>query len=357
MSNLEDVVYCASSEVPLRIDWAKSCRVPGAFLDAPPLLSNHNPLPLPSSFRAIARALDQDEVEFVHVHNLRTAMSTAWLVISRLRRRGARFKVLLTDHNARWFPFPKLGAQCVDYYVPVSSASSQALNAVARRPSFLVPTGVPSDYPGLTRPSPAWDDREFDITFYGRIVPWKRPDLALRLAHSLEVRGARRLRVLIAGSNSDPEFTLWLRREAARLGLGDSLSFVLDPTDSEAAALLSRSRLFVLMSDTKDVFGRSYSSPELSPITVLEAAACGVPTICNDLPALREQVEHSITGLVIPVADWDRVVDQAGQLLSSRDQWAGMSLRARSHILRNRTYRTLANRLEMFFDQIREGLV
>jgi len=296
-------------------------------------------------------------VEFVHVHNLRTAMSTAWLLLARRLKARYRFKVLLTDHNARWFPMPWLTAGAVDYFVAVSKESEAYLTSLARRPSVIVPTGIPSDYPGLLRPSRPWETRTVDLAYFGRLVPWKRPDLVLRLARDLKEPGAAAPRVLIAGSNVDPAYTAWLHDEARRLGLTESVEFVLDPSDEEASLLLSRAKVHLLLSARVDAMGRSHGSPELCPTTVIEAAACGTPSICSEVPGAHTQIVEGRTGFVTSLASWDQLVGQARRLLDAPEAWRVMSAEARDFAAKERTYGVLAKHLSDFLDLSRKGRV
>jgi glycosyltransferase involved in cell wall biosynthesis len=356
LSHFEDVVSCFVTEPGTVLPAGQVVTIPGSFLDVPPLFTRHNPIPNVGSVRTIDRILrGEGKVEFVHIHNLRTAMSTAWLILGRLRRHGHRYKVLLTDHGARWFPFPSMTAPLADYFVPVSQASSDWLAQYARRPSFVLPPGVPTQYPGLARSPRPYSERDIDLIFFGRIAPWKRPDLALSLADELRPPGAPPPRVVIAGSVVDPKYFEWLRREATQRQLSETTRFILNPTEIEAAELLSRSKVHVLLSSSVDAFGRRFPLPELAGATILEAAACGTPSICSDLPGIREQVPDPRAGLLFPLSAWPELVRAAGILLSDPVGWEAMSNAARRFVEGERTYHVLAQRLSGFLGRIRRG--
>jgi glycosyltransferase involved in cell wall biosynthesis len=357
LANYEDVLTCFCPPPGSSLFNDRIRPIPGAFVDIPPVLRRLNPLPHPGSLRAIIRCLDETEdLEFLHVHNLRTAMSSTWLFLSHLNRVGHRFKVLLTDHNSRWFPFPRLTARWADYYVPVSEESKSILNRYQPRPSYIVPTGVPMSYPGLQLKFRPWNEREFDLIFFGRIAPWKRPDLVLRLARGLMSSLDRPPGVVIAGSVESDGYLRWLRSESARLGLGNRTRFVLDPSTEEAASLIAKTRLHLLLSSHWDVFGHYYPCPELAPITIIEAAACGTPSLCSNLPGVREQVLHGRTGLAVSPDDWPPLLAASRELLTHPERWMTMAQEARQFAIRDRTYHVLAQRLSGFLAHIREGL-
>ncbi len=47
----------------------------------------------------------------------------------------------------------------------------------------------------------------------------------------------------------------------------------------------------------------SVPSSDGFPVTILEASGCGTPFIVSDLPYVREYIEHSVNGLIVPVRD------------------------------------------------------
>ena len=355
LASFERVVNCYAYENGPPEEAGEFRRIAGWFLDAGPLLTVDNPLPSGKGLMSIATVLQtlESEIEFVHVHNLGTAMSTAWMFLSRLRRTGARFRILLTDHGSRWFPFPRATAAMADYYIPVSESSRDRLNRLAQRPSWVLPPGVPMDYPALAQPPLSMEARDIDLLFFGRIARWKRPDLVLQLAADLSRESGRPIHTIIAGSATDRPFLGWLRREAERLRIQDSTQFVLGPSEVDAARLFCRSKLHPFLSTTSDRFGRTYPAPELAAATVLEAGAAGTPSICNDLPGVREQIRPGGTGEVVSVDNWKETVRTCGELLGDAERWTTLSRGAREFVVKERTYGVLAKRFSNYLNEIR----
>lgn len=355
LGTLEKVTLCASVE-PGDIEVKQPFwHVPARFFGFPPFLNRHNPVPTSSGLRVMRQILQgaAGEVEFVHVHNYRTAMGSAWLYLAQLNRKSGGYRILVTDHGSRWFPAPQLTSRFADYYIAVSRSSLDSLNRLAPRPSTILPPGIPSDYAGLKGPCADFESRDIDLLFLGRLAPWKRPDLVLKLASDLKARSLTSLKVVIAGSEVDSRFTQWMREEALRLGLGGIVEFLLAPSDDQAVALYRRAKLHVLLSSYVDAFGRRYPAPELSSTTVVEAAACGTPSLCSDLPAFREQVIPSVTGELCEASNWTETVSTAYMVLTDPKIWLPMSARARNFVERERTYQTLARNLSKFLDGIR----
>lgn len=312
--------------------------LPAHVLSWPPVLTETNPLPRWSAVARIGRYLrdHRGEVEFVHLHNLRTAVSSLWLALTYLRKQSDRTRVILTDHGARFVPLPGVLVRAVDLYAPVSAASERYLRDLAERPSCIVPTAVSDGF--LAGPPPSFEARPTDLLFVGRMVPWKRPDRVLELAHALGKRLGRPVSAALAGAPSDPAYLAELRRLADQLGLRDQVRFVIGPSDVELRRCYDTSRIFCLASDGTDARGRRYAFPELSPITALEAAARGLPTLAQAIPAAREQVREGITGHLTEHFVGADSLEWAATVLAGGAAWRSYSTGARAFVERERTY-------------------
>ncbi len=328
---------------------------PARFASFPPFLSETNPIPRAAAWGAIGSYLrsHRGEVEFVHVHNLRTAFSTLWLLLTYLRKKDERIRILLTDLGARFFPLPRLTASMVDFYAPISQYSEGMLLELARRPSRVVPTAVSS--PFLAQGIRPFSERPIDLLFVGRLVPWKRPDRVLRLALELTRRLGRPTSTVLAGAVVDPTFLVELRRQADRLGIAERVRFIERPSDAELIELYSRAKVYCLASDSIDAHGRHHPAPELSSITVLEAAACGTPALANRIPAALEQVQDGVTGYLTAPFGGPGTIDLAERMITDGPAWSRLSGGARAFVERERTYPATVALFRSFLAEIREG--
>lgn len=68
---------------------------------------------------------------------------------------------------------------------------------------------------------------------------------------------------------------------------------------------------------------------EGTPKTVLEAMACGRPTITTDAPGCRETVENGVNGYLIPVKDVGAIVEAMEKIIALPDITAEMAKNAR----------------------------
>ena len=68
---------------------------------------------------------------------------------------------------------------------------------------------------------------------------------------------------------------------------------------------------------------------EGTPKTVLEAMACGRPTITTDAPGCRETVADGVNGYLVPVKDVDAIVEAMEKMLDDPEKTAAMAAQAR----------------------------
>ena len=162
----------------------------------------------------------------------------------------------------------------------------------------LVERGVPRErirviHPGVDASvcAPAGGlDRTQSPTFLyvGRLKRYKGVEVALRaLAVARHERGD--LSLDVAGSGGDADR---LRRLAVELGLEDVVRFH-GFVDEAHKRQLFRSAWANLFPSPKEGWG----------LTVMEAAACGTPSLASDSPGLRDSVQDGRTGYLVPHGD------------------------------------------------------
>ena len=130
----------------------------------------------------------------------------------------------------------------------------------------------------------------------------------LTVAHLLPAKGHRqlleilqRLRHLhwhwqVAGDCArSAETARHLRELAAQAGLSGRITFHGALQQEAVAALMANSDLLVLPS-TFEAYG----------MAVAEAAAAGLPVLCNRVGAAEQLIQHGVTGFLASAGDWDR---------------------------------------------------
>jgi len=154
------------------------------------------------------------------------------------------------------------------------------------------------------------------LLYLGRLKRYKGVDLILEALARLRAGGRSGARLLIAGKGDDEPR---LRQRTSRLGLGDAVSFLGFVSEEEKRTLFRRSWVHLLTSP-KEGWG----------ITVLEAAACGTPTVASDAPGLRDSVRDGVTGLLVPHGDVDRLTAALEGLLEDPERRRAMGRAART---------------------------
>ncbi len=188
-------------------------------------------------------------------------------------------------------------------------AAFQAISESTR--DDLVARGVPAErirviHPGvdarrLTPAGPGGRAAVPTFLYVGRLKRYKGVDVALRaLARARRVRSD--LELDVAGSG---DYRGRLEGLARELGLGPAVRFHGFVTEAEKVALLRRS------------WANLFPSPKEGwGITVVEAGACGTPSLASDSPGLRDSVRHGETGFLVPHGDPDalaaRMLELAG---------------------------------------------
>lgn len=165
-----------------------------------------------------------------------------------------------------------------------------------RRPIEVIEPGIPE---GL---SPGDRAEQPTLLYLGRLQRYKRVDHLLRLTAILR-REIPSLRLQIAGSGTEEGA---LRRLAAELDLGDAVRFHGFVSEEEKLRLLQSAWISMTASEMEG-WG----------IGVIEAAACGTPSIAYDVPGLREAIVEGETGYL--ARDFDQLIERARTLLG--DAW------------------------------------
>lgn len=167
----------------------------------------------------------------------------------------------------------------------------------------LVARGVPQDnirviHPGVAPvagapalappPVPASAEARPFFLYVGRLKRYKGVDVALK-ALAIARRELPEVSLRIAGSGDD---LARLKGLARQLDIEESVRFLGYVPEEEKLALL-RGAVANVFPSPKEGWG----------MTIVEAAACGTPSIASDSPGLRDSVRHGETGFLVPHGD------------------------------------------------------
>lgn len=156
------------------------------------------------------------------------------------------------------------------------------------------------------------------VLFLGNLVPRKGPQILLRSMPTV-LRVAPDTTLILAGTITP--FGQGLREEARSLSLDDRVVFTGTVEEETKKLLYHAADIFALPS-----FGEAY------PLTVLEAAACGVPAVVSGLEVFRAQVRDEENGLFSRTGDPEDLGEKLAHLILARDEREKMGRNARSAV-------------------------
>lgn len=349
LDRIEDVRFVSSFGYDEMLE-PRLYNVDAYFLKIDPFLNEHNPIPSLLGMRQIKRILQSKDVEFLHIHNLRTISSTYWLLFARLCREH-NCKIILTDHGSRFFPFPRLTASIVNYYAAVSEFSATILNRYSPKPTFVIPPIIPDKFVNGGKPPM----KDIDIIIYGRIAPWKRQDLAIKTVALLTNMGLRDIKVVIAGGLLDNRYYSALKNLVAKNNLSNNINFEIGIQKDKVPEILARSKIMLALSWNTDMFGKRYRLPELSSAVILEAAAVSTPVIASDIEPFREIISDGENGYLVDPSSIKVVAEKSFGLLSDKNLLDSMGKKARIDCLERNSEDKVVGRFRHYIQLIREG--
>jgi glycosyltransferase involved in cell wall biosynthesis len=221
----------------------------------------------------------------------------------------------LKEFYRRWPQFPL-----------VSISRHQRCPLLSANWLAIIPHGLPED---LLRPLS--DEPQGYLAFLGRISPEKRPDRAIAIAK----RTGRKLRI---AAKVDPADQAYFHEQIEPLLDAPLVEFIGEIGEQEKAAFLGNAAALLFPIDWPEPFG----------LVLIEAMACGTPTIAWNQGAVAEIVDDGVTGFI--VGNEDEAV-AAIHRLSEIDRQA-----VRRRFAQRFTARTMAHNYLELYRRISVGL-
>jgi colanic acid/amylovoran biosynthesis glycosyltransferase len=198
--------------------------------------------------------------------------------------------------------------------VSEANARALALSGVSREHVHVIPNGV--DLSRFPRPEAA--EREPGlIVCVARHVPVKNLRLLLDACALLRERRTP-FRCLLVG---DGPCGSELRRWSAVLGLAPLVEFAGAAEHDDVLSLWRRASIAVLSSHREGM-----------PVSLIEAAASGVPTVATSVGGIPELVVHEATGLLVPPGDAVALAEALERLLVDPEEALELGREARRRV-------------------------
>lgn len=206
------------------------------------------------------------------------------------------------------------------YTAHCNAAKAFAEKSLRVRPGRMKVVHVGVDA-GLFKPTEGktpLTEGKFKILTVARLHPYKGLDTLLR-AMQIVMKKAPCAVLYIMGRGPQAEE---LKKLAADLGVSEVVRFVEAPVpNTEMPAVYTSADLYVQPS-VVEPYG----------IAVLEAMACGKPTVCSDIGGMRDTVADGKTGFLVPQSSPEALAEKIIQLAGDREKLAAMGRAARSRI-------------------------
>ena len=213
-------------------------------------------------------------------------------------------------------PIPRLYRRAGFHAISESTRDDLVARGVARERVRVIHPGIDAE---SYSPGSGLDRTESPTFLYvGRLKRYKGVDVAIR-ALALARRERPELTLDIAGTGGDSARLGQIARELGQGGHVRFLGFVSEERKRE----LFRSTWANLFPSPKEGWG----------LTVMEAAACGTPSLASDSPGLRDSVRHGETGYLVPHGDVAAFAKGMLQLAGDPALVARLGAAARRHAL------------------------
>jgi glycosyltransferase involved in cell wall biosynthesis len=144
------------------------------------------------------------------------------------------------------------------------------------------------------------------LAFLGRICPEKSPDRAIRIARAAGMK-------LKIAAKIDRVDQAYFEKTIRPMIDGDQIELIGEIGDAEKPAFLSGAKAMLLPIDWPEPFG----------LVMIEAMACGTPTIAFPAGSVPEVIDHGLTGYIVH----DEV--QAVAALGRLDKFSSAAIRDR----------------------------
>jgi glycosyltransferase involved in cell wall biosynthesis len=160
---------------------------------------------------------------------------------------------------------------------------------------------------------------------------FKRLDVAVDAL--ARVDGERPPHLIVAGGG---ELLDGFRARAAAAGVGDRVHFLGPVPHADLPGVLRAADALVLTTEPPESFG----------IVLIEAMACGLPTIATDYPGVRAVVDEDDTGLIVPPGDPAAVAAALERLIAVGDGRRRMGAAGRAKAEREWAWPRLIERMD-----------
>lgn len=246
-----------------------------------------------------AAELERFRPQLIHAHFARQATAKARTLATAL---GVPYS--FTAHRYDIYSRPPEDfherAMAAGAVITVAEANADYISSnfgVPRERIDIIPCGVDTERftPGGEKLEPP------HLVCVARLEPVKNHAVLLQACALLRSRGVPFRCVLLGDGSAQAQ----VEAERARLGLDDLVLMPGAAEQDEVRDWLRRSAVCVLSSDSEGM-----------PVSLMEAAACGLPAVATAVGGVPEQILDGVTGFVVPPRNPAALADALATLLA-----------------------------------------
>lgn len=172
------------------------------------------------------------------------------------------------------------------------------------------------------------------IVYLGTLDPVRQVEFLFGMLAIVHAQIPNVLLVLV-GDTADGEHRAWLKQEAQRLGVAESILWTSWLPMQEAWR-------YVLAAEVGlSPLPRGYLLDMASPTKAVEYMALGLPVVVNDNPDQQQVIAESGAGLCVPMTS-EAFASATLRLLNDSDLRANMSALGKTYVAQHRSYQQLA---------------
>lgn len=201
-------------------------------------------------------------------------------------------------------------------------------------------------FDGGDRKTKDGNGKNYQMVFVGRLVDWKGPDNAVRIAHILVKEfGFKDFTLSIIGKG--PMLSS-LREMVVSLGLFDHVKLLGPQSQQQVRSILSGADLFLYTGREQERTRRA----ENQGLVLMEAQAMGLPVVAFDVGGIGEGVVDQKTGVMVKSGDLYEFAKQVAELLTDYQRRNTMGKSAREFVSEKFDIEVLGKRLLELYQEV-----
>ena len=181
-------------------------------------------------------------------------------------------------------------------------------------------------------------DKEIAVAIVGRLTAIKNHDFFIEVAKKLHLKEDVTYRFFIVG---DGERKAWIQETIEQQGASFSSQFTF------TSWIESMEHFYPAM----DVICLT-SISEGTPVSLIEAQACGIPVVSTAVGGVINTVKHGETGFICPQGGLAEFVEYVHQLSTDKNLWQKMSQNGPTFVLKNFSAERLVLNMRTLYQQL-----